>query len=156
MSHTLRMVRGLSEATGDIPVLRTTYYTHVLPGDKRSPYAIMEKYLNNCRAIIFIHLEQNYAAQKDRDLGNIEHHKKWGVEAVSYYPIEDLCSLVASSGVETNPKFRNSLEDTILKRVEGASLVAREVFIDRLFRFKYLEPVTSYCAKQIPLHRKRT
>lgn len=160
MSHALKAIQQLSESARDLPMLRTTYYTHVPHSDGNSPYAIREKYIRNCRAIIFTHLKEKYVAQEDRDLGNTKHHREvGGVEGINYYSIEDLCGLVASSGVQVKSKFRNSLEDAISRTKENVPLVAREVFIDRLSKFNYLEPVTAYCAKSITItptrHKKR-
>ncbi len=159
MSHALRAIQQLSESARDLPILRTTYYTHIPHSDGNSPYAIREKYISNCRAIIFTHLKETYVAQEDRDLGNTKHHREvGGVEGVNYYSIEDLCGLVKSSGMQVNLKFRNSLEEAVSRTKENIPLVAREVFIDRLSKFNYLEPVTTYCAKRLtltPTRRKK-
>lgn len=149
MNHAQRVIQQLSEFR-DLPMLRTTYYTHVPRSDENSPYAQMKRYMDNCRAIIFTHLKETYVAQEDRDLGNIKHHREvGGVEGVNYYSIEDLCGLVTFSGVQVKSKFRNSLEEAVSTTKKGAQLVGREVFIDRLFKFNYLEPVTNYCAKSL-------
>ena len=156
MSHALKVIQQLSESARDLPMLRTTYYTHVPPGDKNSPYAIMEKHIGNCRAIIFTHLEQKYISHEDKDLGNTKLHQNYGIDRLSNYSTTDLCDLVQSSGVEINPKFRTSLENSAaLCLQKGPALVGRNSFINCLTEFNYLESVTTYCAKQIPKHKKR-
>jgi hypothetical protein len=152
MNHAQRVIQQLSEFR-DLPMLRTTYYTHVPHSDGNSPYAQMKSYMNNCRAIIFAHLNERYVTQEtDKDLGNTKHHREVGeVEGVNYYSIEDLYNLVESSGIQIKPKFRTSLEDAVLRTKEGTPLVAREVLIDRLSKFNYLEPVTAYCAKSFTI-----